>query len=56
MAVSNPTLPPRKGYVEVDENGKRVYRAIGAPGTPEPVDPGPTTEQVLDVLLGGGDK
>lgn len=28
MAITNPTLPPRKGYVEiVEEDGKRGYKA-----------------------------
>ena len=24
--ITKPTLPPRKGYVEVEVNGKRTYR------------------------------
>lgn len=52
MAISKPKLPPRKGYAEVEADGVRAYRPIGVTGTPEPVEPGPTTEQILDVLLG----
>ena len=28
MAVSRPQLPPKKGYVEVEENGQRVYKKV----------------------------
>lgn len=28
MAISKPTLPPRKGYVEVEVNGVRRYRNV----------------------------
>lgn len=26
MAITNPTLPPKPGYVEVEENGVRKYK------------------------------
>ena len=26
MAITNPTLPPKAGYVEVEENGMRKYK------------------------------
>ena len=36
MAITRPQLPPRAGYVEVeDENGNRVYKKGG--GDPEAV-------------------
>jgi general stress protein 26 len=28
MAVSKPQLPPKEGYVEVEEEGKRVYKEV----------------------------
>lgn len=28
MAITKPILPPKKGYVEVEVNGKRTYRNI----------------------------
>ena len=28
MAISRPILPPKKGYVEVEVDGKRVYKKI----------------------------
>lgn len=28
MAISRPMLPPKKGYVEVEVNGKRTYRNV----------------------------
>lgn len=26
MAITNPTLPPKAGYIEVEENGAREYK------------------------------
>lgn len=26
MAITKPTLPPKPGYVEVEENGERKYK------------------------------
>lgn len=31
MPISKPTLPPRKGYVEVEINGVRQYSPIDPP-------------------------
>lgn len=28
MAVSKPQLPPKAGYVEIEENGQRVYKKV----------------------------
>ena len=28
MAISKPMLPPKKGYVEVEVDGKRTYRNV----------------------------
>jgi len=28
MTISKPTLPPKKGYVEVEVNGRRTYRNV----------------------------
>ena len=28
MAITNPTLPPKAGYVEVEVDGKRTYRSV----------------------------
>ena len=28
MTISKPMLPPKKGYVEVEVNGKRTYRNV----------------------------
>lgn len=52
MSISNPKLPPRKGFVEVEVNGERVYRAIAPGPAAEAVELQPTAEQILSVLLG----
>lgn len=36
MPISKPTLPPRRGYVEVEINGVRQYAPIDPPTEPEP--------------------
>lgn len=28
MAITKPALPPKKGYVEVEVNGKRTYKNV----------------------------
>ena len=28
MAITNPTLPPKAGYVEVEVDGERTYRNV----------------------------
>ena len=41
MAITNPMLPPKKGYVEVEVDGKRTYRnaetGVLIDDEPEPV-------------------
>ena len=41
MAITKPQLPPKAGYVEVEVNGKRVYKRI---------EKEPTTEQRMNAL------
>lgn len=55
--ITNPKLKPMRGFVEIEFNGKRMYRNIK---TGEIVEPGatftgdsePTAEELLDILLG----
>lgn len=35
MAISKPTLPPRRGYVEVEINGERQYAPVDPPASAE---------------------
>ena len=57
--ITNPKLKPMRGFVEIEFNGKRMYRNIK---TGEIVEPGatftgdsePTAEELLDILLGVG--
>lgn len=44
--ITKPELPPRKGFVEVEVNGERVYRAVSPAPAPEPVTSEPTAEQL----------
>lgn len=37
--ITNPTLPPKKGYVEVEINGIRQYKAIPSAQTPSSPEP-----------------
>lgn len=54
MVIVRPQLPPKKGYVEVEVDGVRRYQNAdtGVLLEDEPA-PGPTAEELLDVLLGG---
>lgn len=54
MVITKPQLPPKKGYVEVEVDGVRRYQNAdtGVLLEDEPA-PGPTAEELLDVLLGG---
>lgn len=56
MVITKPQLPPKKGYVEVEVDGVRRYQNAdtGVLLEDEPA-PGPTAEELLDVLLGGGE-
>lgn len=55
--ITNPKLKPIRGFVEIEFNGKRMYRNVK---TGEIVEPGvtftgdsePTAEELLDILLG----
>ena len=55
--ITNPKLKPMRGFVEIEFNGKRMYRNVK---TGEIVEPGatftgdsePTAEELLDILLG----
>ena len=51
--VTTPTLPPKRGYVEVDIDGKRTYRNIktGALIDTEPVEPEPTEADDTAAML-----
>ena len=55
--ITSPQLPPRSGYVEVEVDGVRRYRNVstGVLLEDEPAG-GPTAEQILSVLLGGGEQ
>lgn len=52
MSISKPMLPPKKGYVEVEVDGVRTYKNVetGELIGQEKVEP--TTEEVLNALLG----
>lgn len=45
MPISKPTLPPRKGYVEVEIGGVRQYSPIYSP--PPQSEPTPTDIDLL---------
>ena len=55
--ITKPMLKPMRGYVEVEVNGRRMYRNVK---TGEIVEPGatftgdnePTAEELLDILMG----
>lgn len=55
--ITKPKLKPMRGYVEVEHNGKRMYRNIKTgeivePGATITADGEPTAEELLDILLG----
>lgn len=58
MVITQPTLLPLPGYVEIERNGKRVYRRVAdgaiydpeSGSMPEPIKT--NTDELLDILLG----
>ena len=53
MVITNPELPPKRGYVEVEVDGRRTYRNIetGLLIEEEPeIQPEPTEPSVWDEL------
>lgn len=56
MAISKPTLPPKRGYIEVEIDGRRTYRnvetgiLIEKEATTRQTEP--TTEDLINILLG----
>ena len=56
MSITNPMLPPKAGYIEVEANGHRTYRNIKTgvliedemQGTTDPV---PTAQDDTDAML-----
>lgn len=52
MVISKPTLPPKRGYVEVEVDGKRTYRNVQTGVLIEDEVAEVTTEEILDAMLG----
>lgn len=55
--ITKPMLKPMRGYVEVEVNGRRMYRNVKTgeivePGATITADSEPTAEELLDILLG----
>lgn len=50
MVITKPMLPPKRGYVEVEINGKRTYRNVETGILIEDEVPTPTTEDRLSSL------
>ena len=55
--ITKPMLKPMRGYVEVEVNGRRMYRNVKTGEIVEPsatftADGEPTAEELLDILLG----
>jgi hypothetical protein len=55
--ITKPMLKPMRGYVEVEVNGRRMYRNVKTGEIVEPsatitADSEPTAEELLDILLG----
>ena len=50
MAITKPMLPPKKGYVEVEVDGKRTYRNAETGVLIEEETPVPTTEEQIAEL------
>lgn len=50
--ITRPTLPPKRGYVEVEVGGRRTYRNVktGVLIEQESTESKPTTEERLDTL------
>lgn len=60
MPITTPTLPAKKGYVEVEINGEHKYKNVetgyilGEEPDP-PTDPVVDMQLALEILLGGKD-
>lgn len=56
MAISKPMLPPKRGYIEVEIDGRRTYRNVETniliENEPTPRNTEPTTEDLINILLG----
>lgn len=52
MAISKPMLPAKKGYVEVEVDGKRTYRNVDTGVLIGDEVIAPTDSDILDTLLG----
>jgi hypothetical protein len=55
--ITKPKLKPMRGFVEVERDGRRVYKnaktgEIVEPGATITEDSEPTAEELLDILLG----
>lgn len=56
--ITKPMLKPKRGYVEIEHNGKRMYRNVKTgqivePAAARPVYNEPTADnEILNVLLG----
>lgn len=55
--ITKPKLKPMRGFVEIEFNGKRMYRNVKTgeivePGATITADSEPTAEELLDILLG----
>ena len=53
MAIAKPILPPKAGYVEVEIDGKRVYKNVETGEIYGQETPAPNTDELVDILLGG---
>lgn len=56
MAISKPMLPPKRGYIEVEIDGRRTYRNVETGVLIENETTArqtePTTEDLINILLG----
>lgn len=55
--ITKPKLKPIRGFVEVERDGRRVYKNVKTGQIVEPAaartaDSEPTAEELLDILLG----
>lgn len=51
MAITNPMLPPRAGYVEIEIDGVRQYRSLYASTSELNVDVEPTEADDIAAML-----
>lgn len=51
MAITNPMLPPRAGYVEIEIDGVRQYRSLYASNSELNVDVEPTEADDIAAML-----